>query len=223
MIAWYLHRRTSETDRARYPGAIMVRRGSHAALQLSAVAAVAVLVGHWIGYVVAVPDARLRDTILLDSGHSYWLLAVKLSLLLGVASLVASGLDAVRRGLNAAGAPEGWRLTQAFASLAVIQVAAFTTLEVGERVLAGEPVAHLFHHHVFAWGVVAQLLIAPLGAILLAWWGRALRRVTARAASARPTPGRSTAVAWPNLQTFVSTRYRRGPVAVRGPPAGAHR
>ena len=193
---------------------------SFAALQLAAVAAVSVLVGHWAGYLAAVPDAGLRETVLLDSGHAYWVLAVKLAMLLGVASLAASGFDAVRRGVGGAAAPEAWTLPRALVALLTIQLGSFTILEVSERVLAGEPLTDLVHHNVFAWGLLAQLLIAPLGALLLVWLGRALRRIVSLVSSHAGLPiARATAVALPSLARFVPARDWRGAFATRGPPA----
>jgi hypothetical protein len=195
------------------------RRRSFAPLQLAAVAIASVLVGHWIGYVVAVPDAGLRETILLDSGHAYWLLAVKCALLLGAASLAAGALDALRLGLSRAKPREGWSFRHALPALALIQVAAFTFLEVSERVIAGEPLGELMHHDVFAWGILAQLLIAPVGALVLAWLGRALRRVVTAVARSRPVQRPSARQAFPVFATRVSTAFWRSPVAGRAPPA----
>jgi hypothetical protein len=191
---------------------------SYAALQLAAVAAVSVLVGHWAGYVVAVPDAGVRETVLLDSGHTYWMLAVKLALLLGVVSLAASGFDALRRGLVRAAAPDGWTPARALFALVTIQLGSFTILELSERTLAGEPLAELTHHNVFFWGLAAQLVVAPLGALLLGWLGRAVRRIVAIVALVHSAPPRAARVAWPALAEHVPPRDWRGAFASRGPP-----
>lgn len=188
-------------------------------MQLAAVAAVSVLVGHWVGYVVAVPHAGVRDTLLLNSGHTYWMLAVKLALLLGVASLAASGFDALRRGLSGAAGRAGWGLSRGIVALALTQVASFTMLEVGERMLAGEPLAGLVHHNVFFWGVAAQLFIAPLGGLVLTWLGRVFRRVAAIVAATRLPRPRATAINWPSLDLYVPSPDWRGTYSTRGPPA----
>ena len=197
----------------------MPSRRSYAALQLASVAAAFVLVGHWIGYRVAVPDAHLRDAVLLSSGHAYWLFAVKCALVLGIASLAASAFDALRRSLHRAPEQPAWRARPAGLALVVIQVASFAALEVGERILASEPLAELFHHNVFLWGLVAQLAIAPLGALLLASLGRALSRVARAGGRARVIEPRGGSVAWPALAPVVPSRDWRGAFAVRGPPA----
>ena len=191
---------------------------SSVALQLAAVASVSVLVGHWLAYLVAVPHASLRDELLLTSGHGYWLLAVKASLVLGVAALAGSAIDALRR-RRAADVPQ-WRAGSALACLAVVQLCAFTLLEAGERLLAGEPWQAMLHHNVYVWGVLAQLLIVPLGAAFLVLLTRTLRRVAALS-PAKVLIGalRSTLVAIPVLDGFVASRDWRGAFATRGPPA----
>jgi hypothetical protein len=190
---------------------------SSAALQLAAVASVAVLVGHWLAYLVAVPHASLRDELLLTSGHGYWLLAVKAALVLGTAALAGSGIDALRR-RRAEDVP-GWSWRGAAASLIVVQLCSFTLLEAGERMLAGEPWQAMLHHDVYAWGLAAQLLIAPLGAGLLTLLARALRHVaTLSIATALPAPRRVVVVTAPALPAFVGRRDWRGAFSTRGPP-----
>jgi hypothetical protein len=192
---------------------------SCAALQLSAVAGVAVLVAHWAAYLVAVPHAGLRDELLLTSGHGYWLLAVKASLVLGTAALVASAIDALRRRARPDDAP-GWTWRGALISLVVVQLCAFTLLEVGERMLAGEPWLTMLHHDVYAWGLLAQLLIAPVGAALLALAARALRNVAGiRVSIAAAAPRRSLAVALPAAPAYLPPRDWCGTFSTRGPPA----
>lgn len=191
---------------------------SSTALQLAAVAAVSVLVGHWLAYLAAVPHAGLRDELLLTSGHGYWLLAVKASLVLGTAALAGSGIDAVRR-RRAEEVPR-WTWRAALISLVVVQLCSFTFLEAGERILAGEPWQAMVHHDVYAWGLLAQLLLAPLGAALLRVIGRALQGVATLSVALTPiAAARAVSVPVPALQGFVSRRDWRGAFATRGPPA----
>jgi hypothetical protein len=198
----------------------MRHRRSYAALQLAAVAAVSVLVGHWAAYVLAVPDAGLRDTILLDTGHAYWLLGVKLALLLGVVSVAAGGFDALRRGLARSSGADGWRPTQALLALALIQVGSFTALEISERVVAGEPLTELWHHGIFPLGVVAQLVLAPAGAALLWWLGKTFERVARVTVVTRVArPGQRVVFLLPRLAAIAPVRDCWGAVVARGPPA----
>jgi hypothetical protein len=192
---------------------------SSAALQLAAVASVSVLIGHWLAYMAAVPHAGLRDELLLTSGHGYWLLAVKASLVLGAAALAGAAVDAVRR--RRAGGVPAWSARSALFSLVVVQLCAFSLLEAGERILAGEPWQTMLHHDVYAWGLLAQLLIAPLGAAFLALLARALRAVADLPArlAVRVSPGRATLVALPGVADYVAPRDWRGAFSTRGPPA----
>lgn len=191
---------------------------SSAALRLSAVASVAVLVAHWIAYFVAVPHAGLRDELLLTSGHGYWLLAVKVSLVLGTAALAGSGLEAIHRRRVVAAPDASWR--RILPPLLVVQLCAFTMLEAGERILAGEPWQTMLHHDVYAWGLLAQVLVAPIGAAVLALLGRALRNLSRLVAiSPTLTPRTALAVVAPFLASFVAPRDWGGTFATRGPPS----
>lgn len=196
-------------------------RRSFAGLQLAAVAAASVLLGHSAAYVAAVPNAGLRDTILLNSGHAYWMLGVKLALVLGGAALAASGMDALRRGIGRLDAPDGWRFSHALVALVLIQTAGFTLLEVSERILVGLPVGEMLQHDLFAWGIAVQLLIAPLGALALAWLGRALRRIVEHVRGRPFTAPRATQQFLPTSPARVPAPVWRAPVCVRGPPVAA--
>jgi hypothetical protein len=91
---------------------------------------------------------------------------------------------------------------------------------VGERILAGEPWQAMLHHDVYAWGVLAQLAIAPLGAGLLKLMARALRNVATLSVTIPPVGPRPVfLVAVPALSTFVPRRDWRGAFSTRGPPA----
>jgi hypothetical protein len=198
----------------------MSKTRSWAALQLATVAGVAVLVGHWLAYLVAVPHAGLRDELLLTSGHGYWLLAVKVALVLGTACLAASAADALRRRTRGDDEPAGWGALSALVALAVVQLCSFTVLEAGERVLAGEPWLQMLHHDVYAWGLVAQLALAPLGAAFLVLLTKTLRRVaTISIAVAACRPRAAHALAVPDLPLYVPARDWRGVFSTRGPPA----
>jgi hypothetical protein len=191
---------------------------SSAAVQLAAIASVSVLVGHWLAYLVAVPHAGLRDELLLTSGHGYWLLAVKASLVLGVAALAASGVDALRRRHTGGGMV--WRWRTALTSLAVVQLCSFTLLEAGERILAGEPWQAMLHHDVYAWGLAAQLVIAPLGAAFLKLLSRVVTGVASAVARVLVLgPRRLALVAIPALSAPIPRRDWRGAFSTRGPPS----
>ena len=176
------------------------------------------LVGHWLAYQVAVPHAGLRDELLLTSGHGYWLLAVKAALVLGAAALAAGAIDALRTRVSGEEIP-GWTVRPALVALLVVQLCSFTLLEAGERILAGEPWLQMLHHNVYVWGLLAQLLLAPLGAGLLSFFTRALRRIATISITSAPRLRTVVAVAAPDLTVFVPARDWRGAFSTRGPPA----
>ena len=107
-------------------------------LPLAGMAMAGVVLGHWLGYGLAVPDPHLRDEILAQSGHGYWILAIKAAVVLGFVSLgtvLIRHLSGRLRGEH----PEGDRPASLAARLAVVQITSFVALEVTERIGAGDP------------------------------------------------------------------------------------
>ena len=92
-----------------------------------------------------------------------------------------------RRGPRAGRSPfPGWTswtsplrlsLAQLAGRLAGMQVAAFTALEVSERLRSGIPVGEMFHNHLFPIGIAIQLVVACVGALLLRWLARAAEAI----------------------------------------------
>jgi hypothetical protein len=204
----------------KYPHGAMAERRAVRGLPLAGVATVGVLVGHWLAYVVAVPDPAARAGILAASGHSYWVLAIKLAVVLavvGVGTLVLRHLSGTvgRPGDR----PETQTLSEIAAKLSVIQVFAFTGMELAERVTVGAPVGHLFHHRIFLVGLAVQVLVSCAGAVILSWLDRAVRRLCR--VEARPfLPLRQV---WSSrlpvlLRTAASTGPLVGGTGLRGPP-----
>jgi hypothetical protein len=151
-------------------------------------AAAGMMAGHWLAYMIAVPQASLRVRVLAETGHSYWMIAVQIAVGMGLLGL---GVLAVRRVLEA-GAPSGASGRPGLpvgARLAALQVALFTVVEVVERLGARQPVGGMFHHHIFLAGVGIQCLVAFAIAALLAWFGRVASRVASSARGVRlPSP-----------------------------------
>ncbi len=194
----------------------MRERGALRGLPLAGMAGAGVLVGHWLAYVVALPNGHLRAELLADAGHAYWPLAIKACL-----ALVIAGLGALTLRL-AAGTPAGdngrarlflsliWRL-------ALAQLVGFTVLEISERMAVGAPLADLWQHHLFVLGFAVQVAVAVAGALLLVLFTRVVVRILAamRTNLARPvrimTPGPEPAVIRPRVLEL--------PGAVRAPPS----
>jgi hypothetical protein len=179
-------------------------------------AAAGVVFGHWLTYRVALPNIQLRSEVLAASGHGYWLLAVKTAVVLGIVSLATvfvRHLDG--RDLDPTSGPD--RLVALAARLSLVQVTGFVVMEVAERFVVGAPVPQLLSHHLFALGLVVQILIAFAGALVLLWFGRTVARVVRVLFAASPHPGRTPAV-WPSLPVLRPPAALAGAGGVRGPP-----
>jgi hypothetical protein len=136
---------------------------------------VGLIVGHLLSYLIAFPDAARRDAVLAAAGHAYLHLAGDVAVVLAFAAVVTAMLRAAaeRGGTEL---PSGVRLAW---RLGALQAGAFVAMEVGERLVSGSGLGELFADHLFGVGVVVQLVIASLGAILLRWLGRVAVRIAA--------------------------------------------
>ena len=123
-------------------------------------AAAALIVGHWFAYAFASPHGEARQ-MLEGTGHSY----------LGVASQLAAAAAIVGllwlivwrsfgRGPRADWASDA-------ATLALTQASLFIALEFGERIVSGAPLDDLLEGPLLAYGLLAQAILALLGAALL--------------------------------------------------------
>lgn len=158
-----------------------------AALALSGVAA-----GHTVAYYLAAPGAGQRNALLAQTGHSYWNVAVTVAVLLELVGVLALAVRHFRAG-RAGTSSLRLSLPRLAGRLAALQVAAFSVLEVGERFRAGIPVGEMFHNHLFPIGVLIQLLVAVVGALLLHWLARAAEAIGSRF-GARPRARRACVV-----------------------------
>jgi hypothetical protein len=187
---------------------------------LVGVAVGGVVVAHWLAYVVAIPGAHARAQVLAASGHSYWVMAIKFAVVLGLAALGALFLRHLDR------SPRTWESGQeAFlriaARLSLLQVMAFIAMEVTERLVVGAPVAHLFHHRLFLMGLALQLIVASGGALLLLWFCRTAERVAealGRPLLPRPRPALLRTIRI-EIQAIPPVDPVRDGVGLRGPPS----
>ena len=180
------------------------------------VAATGVLAGHWLTYLVTVPDARARTATLAATGHGYLSLAGELVTALAALSIAALFVGAL---VDAGSGPRPGRALAL--RLSAIQVAAFCAMEVLERVMAGSPVGALARSAILPVGVLANVGVALLGAIVLRRLLCTADRVaevvaTAAAAPILPRPTLllplPAAPARPSLLELAT-------VAARGPPS----
>lgn len=188
-------------------------------LPAAGTAAVGVLVGHWLAYVVAFPSAAVRQHVLQDAGHSYWLNAIRVAVVMVVAGLaVVVGRHARGGGRGRArGHPQDETFASLSRQLAVVQVTAFTAMEVVERLASGTPLSHALDHQVFVLGVAAQVVVASIGALFLLWFGRAAASLAE--ALRRDAPVRPGAPALrPRSAAPRPVHALVGAAGVRGPP-----
>src|SRR5215467_13984431 len=148
-------------------------------LWIAALALSGVVAGHSVAYYLAIPSAPQRQTVLAETGHSYWHVALTVAILLELAGVFGIAVRHFRAG-RAGASPLQLTSGQLAACLAAMQVAAFTALEVAERLRAGVPAGEMLHNHLLPIGVAIQLLVAGAGALLLRWLGRAAAAIGSR-------------------------------------------
>jgi hypothetical protein len=177
-----------------------------------AFAFVGLIVGHLLSYLIAIPDPARRTVVLADSGHGYMHVAGDVAVVLGFAAAVTVGLRAVAgRGVTdrSSTARMAWRL-------GALQAGAFSAMELGERLVSGGDLGELFADHLFSIGIVVQLVIAAVGALLHWLIGRVA--VGIADALARP-PRRPAGTLW--LRRTSSRRPRPAlarSISARAPP-----
>jgi hypothetical protein len=185
-------------------------------LSFGGVAAAGVVLGHWLSYRLAVPNVALREHVLTESGHSYWLPAARAAILLGLAgagAIVGRQLLTPRR---TGGTVD--RYVDSALRLGALQLAGFAAMEVAERAVSGAPIAGMFGHHLFVLGLAVQFLVACAGGLVVVALSRAGRRVALALRSRTPLPRAQ------ELPHVLASPTRRrllvlaGAAGVRGPP-----
>lgn len=180
------------------------------------IAAAGVVLGHWLSYRLAVPNGALRHHVLAESGHSYWLLAVRAAILLGLAGAGA----VVGRQLLTPGRerqPVDQYVNSAL-RLGALQLAGFAAMEVAERAVSGAPIAGMFVHHLFVLGLAVQFLVACVGGVVVVALSRAGRRVALALRGRTPLPRVHELPRVPASPTRRRHLVLAGAAGVRGPP-----
>lgn len=173
------------------------------------------LVGHFVSYVLAVPDPHHRDLVLGQTGHGYLPAAGEAALVLALAGVVAL----VVRSWSGRGRADAGRLGSLARSLATIQVLAFAGQELLERLVAGAPLGGLVHGHVLVVGVLVQVSVALAGAAVLHWLARTSARLATVTAPRAPLPQPAPAIALALDPDTPRTRIFATATSVRGPPS----
>jgi hypothetical protein len=187
--------------------------GNRPRLLTLGVAGVGVLVGHWLSYLVDLPDAAARSAALQATGHGYLGIAGEFTSAVLALSIVGVFLGAL---VDRAGVP---RVSRSLAPrLVLLQVGAFVGMELAERVLAGSPIGDLVRGGILPVGALANAALALLGAAIL----RRILRLAERVADA--APGRAPALALRGTGAIVwsgpSHPYPHAPALAAAPSRG---
>jgi hypothetical protein len=178
-----------------------------------AFAFVGLIVGHLLSYLIAIPDPARRAVVLAHSGHAYLHLAGDVAVILGFAAAVTVGL----RAMAERDATDRSSTARLALRLGALQAGAFIAMELGERLVSGTGFGELFDDHLFGIGIVLQLAIATVGALLLRWIGRVAFRIAD--ALARPSRRRPAGTLWLRPGSSRSPQLAfAGIVSARAPP-----
>src|SRR5438093_13784391 len=85
--------------------AVMDTRRSVGRLVLAGAAFAGVILGHWLSYLIALPDAHQRTVALASAGHGYWVSAVKLAVTCAVVAVASEAIRRTRAALGRDSAP----------------------------------------------------------------------------------------------------------------------
>lgn len=176
------------------------------------IAAGGVLLGHAITYALADPNAHERTADLARTGHAYLGIANDLGLVVALVALSAVFLGGLTRGHGDLPSLRG-----VTGRLAVFQMMAFASMELLERISAGAPMTGVLHHGILPLGLVIQVVVAALGALIIRWLLRAADRI-AWALGRAPAPFDRATAAF-TIPTFhVPARPALAAAGIRGPP-----
>ncbi len=177
LIAGRLYRsahvlRSLRRCKERYCGRVLSRQTMNTTRMRWLIAALSSVSGtalaHAGGYWAAHGDAHERATALASSGHGYWKTAVLLAFVAAIASVLGqvalSCGDSGRRGRGAEGPFS--RASTVWLRLAILQCAAFTFVEVAER-LAHGTAPSVLTEPAFWLALPLQLAVAGLAALVL--------------------------------------------------------
>jgi uncharacterized membrane protein len=183
-------------------------------LWLGGLAAGGVVVAHVLAFLLVAPNPLQRGELLEATGHGAWrfLLPIAMGAVVVALAGFASGRSREDRPTPPAALFRGTA-----GRLVTLQLAAFLLLEALERLAAGHGLTDLLREPVIAIGLVAQVLVALVGAALLVMFARLLDRLVQ---FLRIIP-RAPRVLTPRGVldgTFPRIRIATGPVNPRGPP-----
>jgi hypothetical protein len=138
-------------------------------------AAAGLVLGHALAYLIAIPDPHQRAFALQRAGHDYLPAIDQVAMMLAIAGAAAIVVRAFAR--RGDGATE--RFGRVAALLVVVQTSAFACQEVLERLVSGAPLGELAHDHVLVIGVIVQVVVATVAAVVLGLLAKTSSRLAA--------------------------------------------
>jgi len=176
---------------------------------VGAAAGAGVVVTHWLTYRIVAADHHHRAELLRETGHAHWPIVSTVVLTVFTVVSMRSCVRTWRQRLQP-------RLVAAdICRLVAVQAALWVLVEVGERI-AVDRLATLGDHPVLLVGLVVQVVVALLGA-MLSWL--ACRVVVALAARRRRGRSRPASVSAPaGAAPRVRLSLMAGAHGLRGPP-----
>ncbi|MGH2657109.1 MAG: hypothetical protein ACRDIZ_10520 [Actinomycetota bacterium] len=186
-------------------------------LWLGGLAAGGVAVAHILAFLLAAPDPFRREELLKTTGHGGWPLLVTVAMGALVVALAGFAVGRLRD-------PRQVRLAPFYLGtarrLVIMQVVGFLLLEAGERLATGKGLAGLSglpFESVIAIGMVAQVLVALAGAMLLALLDRVVGGLVLFFGHAARAPRRLLPLGTSYIRAPLP-RIASGPANLRGPP-----
>jgi hypothetical protein len=175
-----------------------------------------VVVGHWIAYLIAFPQAAGRSTELSRSGHGYWFAAIVVAV--AGAALAASGTIVVhaRRALGRPGDGPIDSVRTTAIRLCTMQTSLFLAQEVLERLRAGAPIGDLGHGSFLLIGLAVQIAVGAAIALVLTLVGRTAAMIARAVRARRRSPAPQPRIA--ELLAAPAHRIAPTPLGPRAPP-----
>lgn len=179
----------------------------------NAIAVAGVLLGHWLTYAIVTPDVHRRAAQLAATGHAYLNVADTVGMALALMACAAIFLRRLTAPDDGALTPIG----DVAARLAIFQVAAFTGMEILERLWSGAPVAGVLRGGLLPLGIAIQFALAAVAALAIRWLLRAADRTSdVLAGISLLAPPRTAGLALPSMR--IPERGSLRAIVIRGPP-----
>jgi uncharacterized membrane protein len=174
--------------------------------------------GHLLAYLTVFPRAASRQAVLSQTGHSYWTTAEAIAVVCGLATVLGTVARHFGRGMRDEPPSSAWAHYRSSAvRLAAWQVGVFVSQETLERLHAGAPLSGLLHDGFIAVGILMQILVAAVLALILTLLGFTAEAIGR--ALARPKVDRraTRSFAWPN-RVLARERFAAATYRTRAPP-----